>query len=77
MCCEQDDDVVVSKADWLAELSERARAQGDGERADQLLLLAWQAYDGQEVSLDMLEHPDVSGGPADGDATERRRAIPD
>jgi hypothetical protein len=51
MCCEQDDPVVGSTADWLAALSERARAQAHRERADRLLLLAWQAYDGQEISL--------------------------
>jgi hypothetical protein len=51
MCCEQDDPVVGSTADWLAALSGRARAQGHGERADRLLLLAWQAYDGQEISF--------------------------
>ena len=50
MCCEQGP-VVGSTADWLAALSERARAQGHCERADGLLLLAWQAYDGQEISL--------------------------
>lgn len=61
MCCEQDDAVVVSKADWLADLSERARAQGDRERADHLLLLAWQAYDGQEVSLGAV-NGNVAGG---------------
>ena len=47
----QDDPVVGSTAEWLAALSERVRAQGDCERADCLLLLAWQAYDGQDVSL--------------------------
>ena len=47
----QDDPVVGSTADWLVRLSERVRAQGDRERADRLLLLAWQAYDGQEISL--------------------------
>jgi hypothetical protein len=51
MCCEQDDAVVGSTADWLAALSERAQAQGYYQRADGLLLLAWQAYDGQEISL--------------------------
>jgi len=51
MCCEQDNPVVGSTADWLAALSERARTQGHCERADRLLLLAWQAYDGQEISL--------------------------
>jgi hypothetical protein len=49
----QDDD-IISTADWLAELSERARAQGSAERADHLLLLAWQAYDGQEISLEAI-----------------------
>ena len=48
--CERDA-VVLSAADWLATLSARARAQGHCERADRLLLLAWQAYDGQEISL--------------------------
>jgi hypothetical protein len=47
----QDDPVVGSTADWLAALSNRVRAQGNCERADRLLLLAWQAYDGQEISL--------------------------
>jgi hypothetical protein len=47
----QDDPVVGSTADWLVTLGERVRAQGDRERADRLLLLAWQAYDGQEISL--------------------------
>jgi hypothetical protein len=48
--CEQDA-VVLSTAGWLAALNARARAQGHCERADRLLLLAWQAYDGQEISL--------------------------
>ena len=49
--CEQDGPVVASTAEWLAALSEQARAQGNGERADRLLLLAWRAYDGQKISL--------------------------
>ncbi len=49
--CEQDEPAVGLTADWLVALSERARAQGQCERADRLLLLAWQAYDGQEISL--------------------------
>jgi len=49
--CERDGPVVASTAEWLAALSDRARAQGDSERADRLLLLAWQAYDGQKISL--------------------------
>jgi hypothetical protein len=48
---EQDGPVVGSTAEWLAALGDQARAQGHGERADRLLLLAWQAYDGQEISL--------------------------
>jgi hypothetical protein len=51
MYCEQDNAVITSRTDWLVELSERARAQGHGERADRLLLSAWQAYDGQEASF--------------------------
>lgn len=39
MRCQQDDAVVVSTAEWLAELSERAQAHGDEERAD--LLFFW------------------------------------
>ena len=41
-------------ADWLATLSERARADGAIARADRLLLLAWQAFDGQEITPEML-----------------------
>ena len=41
-------------ADWLTGLSERLRADGDIERADRVLLLAWQAYDGQDITPDML-----------------------
>ena len=41
-------------AEWLASLSERVRAEGNTEHADRLLLLAWQAMDGQEVTPDML-----------------------
>jgi len=48
------DEVVVPTAEWLAGLSEQARARGDRDRADRLLLLAWQAYDGQAVALDGL-----------------------
>ncbi len=55
MSYKQDDAVVVSLAEWLSELSERARAQGHVQRADRLLLLAWQAYDGQRVSLDGMD----------------------
>jgi hypothetical protein len=62
MCCEQDNAVGASIAEWLAELSDRARAQGKCERADRLLLLAWQAYDGLEVSLEDVED-DRAGGP--------------
>jgi hypothetical protein len=54
----QQDDATVWTADWLVELSERARAHGNHERADRLLLLAWQAYDGQEILLDAI-HDDV------------------
>lgn len=54
MSYEQGDAVVISVAEWLSDLSERARAQGHTQRADHLLLLAWQAYDGQQVSLDAI-----------------------
>src|SRR3954453_18337097 len=49
--CERDGPVAASTAERLAALSDQARAQGHGERADRLLLLAWQAYDGQKISL--------------------------
>ena len=48
-------DDIISTADWLVQLSERARAQGSVERADHLLLLAWQAYDGPEISLETVQ----------------------
>ena len=41
-------------ADWLATLSELARADCTIVRADRLLLLAWQAFDGQEITSEML-----------------------
>ena len=44
----------ASTAEWLATLSERARADGLIDRADRLLLLAWQAFDGGEITPDML-----------------------
>jgi len=75
MCCEQDDPVVGSTADWLVALSERARAQGRRERADRLLLLAWQAYDGQEIALveaDVAEGE--QGGPGAPMSLELHRA---
>lgn len=56
-----DNSNAFSKADWLAELSAKARADGDTARADHLLLLAWLAYDGQDVTLDDLDLPDFSG----------------
>jgi hypothetical protein len=49
---ERDKRDVVSEAEWLAAQSERARALGDVERADRLLLLAWMAYDGQALPPD-------------------------
>jgi len=55
----EQDDAIFSTADWLTELSERARAQGNAERADRVLLLAWQAYDGQEISVDAI-HDEVA-----------------
>src|SRR3954454_8252835 len=69
----QDDRVVGSTADWLATLSERVRAQGDCERADRLLLLAWQAYDGQEISLIAadIEGEQAPTGPAMGSELHR------
>ena len=57
------DAISCTTAEWLADLSERARAQGATERADKLLLLAWQAYDGQEITPDMLINAGV--GPTD------------
>ena len=55
-------------ADWLATLSERARADGAIARADRLLLLAWQAFDGQEITPEMLtgiEDADPHPAPAE------------
>jgi hypothetical protein len=54
MCCDLDRLGVTSKADWLLDLSDRARGRGDVARADHLALLAWLAYDGQTVDLDMI-----------------------
>ena len=51
MCCDPETPVVIPKAEWLAELSEHARARGEYARADRLLLLAWMAYDGQAVEV--------------------------
>ncbi len=60
MCCQLDDAVTGSRAEWLLELSERAKANGDRQRAEALLLAAWMAYDGQEVILDGYEaRPDA------------------
>jgi hypothetical protein len=59
----EQDDAIVLKADWLIELSERARAQGNAERADRLLLLAWQAYDGQDISIEAIHEEVVARAP--------------
>lgn len=39
---------IVSTADWLLGLADRARRAGEQQRADHLLLRAWMAYDGQD-----------------------------
>ena len=39
---------------WLAELSEQARTHGNIEHSDRLLLLAWQAMDGDQITLELL-----------------------
>lgn len=50
MCCEVESSMVVPKAVWYAELSEKARRMGQCERADRFLLLAWLAYDEQPTA---------------------------
>jgi hypothetical protein len=64
MCCERETGAVMSEANWLAELSMQARISGDCERADRLLLLAWQAYDGQTISPTELQQEGSGGGRA-------------
>jgi hypothetical protein len=55
MACGRVDAVVISDADRLIHMSEQAKLRGDREGADRLLLLAWMAYDGQDVTIDELE----------------------
>ena len=50
-CESPGDGCLTTTAEWLAGLSEQARDRGDAERADRLLLLAWQAFDGQPIDL--------------------------
>jgi hypothetical protein len=64
MYYEQDDLALVSSANWFAELSNQARAQGNCERADHFLLLAWMAYDGQEVPFQALAMASTPTWPA-------------
>lgn len=60
MCDQLDDAAAASRAEWLLELSDRAKANGDHQRAESLLLQAWMAYDGQEVLLEGYEaRPDA------------------
>jgi hypothetical protein len=66
MCCAHDETGITARAEWLVELSERARARGNTERADRLLLLAWQAYDGQEISLERVNEDETHDQPRDG-----------
>ena len=51
------DGCPTTTAEWLAGLSEQARARGDVGRADRLLLLAWQAFDGQPIDLSQINAP--------------------
>ena len=44
---DQERGALITRAEWSAERSQRARQSGDPETALQLLLLAWMEYDQQ------------------------------